>query len=168
MNEKKVKIILLVVVAFAILVGLIGFLKSDKKNSKLLIKDKFVFLDYRFEVPMNLKYLNYDEDHFKIEGNGWYAIVSLFYDSARTMDDVEKIYNNIKGSIDKNTKDVAVNSVNGKDVLVFSLYEEKYLLCYFGTNWNYEYEVQIYNDDHGYSIDALYSIMDSLQDAEHK
>ena len=167
MNEKKVRTVLLVVVAIAILIGLMGFLKSGGKNRKLLAKDKYIFSSYKFDVPNNLKFFDYDEDHFKIEGNGWYAIVSLFYDSARTMDDVEKIYNNIKGSIDNNTKNVAVNSVNGKDVLVFSLYEEKYVLCYFGTNWNYEYEVQIYNDDHGYNIDALYSIMDSLQNAEH-
>ena len=132
----------------------------DKTTNTTMVTYKFKIFEY--EVPEGLKFSDYKNSRFKIEGREWYAVVGMIYDQGvKIYDDVDVLQKTLNDNYDDiiTTDIITVDDVR---VIVFHREQAKSLLCYFATDFDVDYEVEIYNGDGSYKADALDEIMNSL------
>ena len=123
----------------------------------------YKFKYFTYTIPDGLNFIDYDDNRFKIEGNGWYALTKIYYDI-----DADIYYDNSSLYIDGiklKYEDIFNNDVvyiEDVKVLTFNKEDTKSVLCSFATDYFYDYEIEIFNDNANYSIAPLNEFIKSL------
>ena len=170
--KKKYKWILLALTVIAI-VGLVISLVLNKNNNSNTINidesgnEIYKFKMFEYTVPDGLKFSDYDTKHFKIEGNGWYALVGMWYDKTQVLNGDVSAFQKII-SEQHNGVSGKIITVDGVDVVAFAAKQPQAVLCYFATDFNIDYEVLIFNDDGSYKTDALNELIEPLLNVTYK
>ena len=175
--KKYCKWILLIIILVAIVLLIISAILNKTTDNNVLnvqntvvdMNETFKFKIFEYVVPDGLKFVDYKTKRFKIEGDGWYAIVGMFYNNNNEIyDNIEKFQSLIvKYGHDYNTTVGDVLTVNETKVITFKVGEGNGLLCYFDSNFGFAYEVKIFNNDGSYKPDALDKIMEPLMNVTY-
>ena len=154
---------LTIILIIALVINFIMQHNSDNTaNITNVTNNTYKFRIFTYEFPSDLKFSNYDKKHFKVEGQGWYAIVGMWYDNTKT------IYRRTSDFQEQLEYDMDVtfisNIITIDDIQIITFHEEqgKSLLCYFATDFAIDYEVEIFNQDGSYKTDALNELMEPL------
>ena len=125
--------------------------------------ETYKFKYFTYTIPDGLNFIDYDDNRFKIEGNGWYALIKIYHDV-----DIDIYYDNSSLYIDgiKHKYNDIINNdvvyVEDVKVLTFNKEDTKSVLCSFATDYSYDYEIEIFNDNADYSIEPLQEFIKSL------
>ena len=168
--KTKYKWIFLTITIIVIIGLIINFAiqrnNGSNKNNASDINDNnhiYKFKIFEYEVPEGLKFSDYKNNRFKVEGNDWYAIVGMIYDRDKKIyNDVECFQARINEFIGDTIDDSSVMEVNDVEVFVFQKKPSKSLLCYFATDFDVDYEAEIFNQDGSYKTDALNELIEPL------
>ena len=157
-----IALITIIVIGLAIDFMIPGDNNSNKNNTLDIDVNNHIykFKIFEYEIPEGLKFSDYKNKRFKIEGNGWYIIVGICYDSDSIIyDDIENFQVAIKNAADEITiSDVIMID----DTKVITFQRSKSILAYFATDFGFDYEVEIFNNDGSYKTDALNEIIGPL------
>ena len=129
-------------------------------------KTVYSFKIFTYEVPNNLKFTDYNDSQFKIEGTGWYALVKLYYDENISIYSNSEVFSNIINLIEKDIESSEKFILNNREIISFNKSSDKSILCYFSGGLVYDYEVRIYNDDNTYNNECLKEIVPILTSYE--
>ncbi len=125
-------------------------------------KTKYTFKVLTYEVPDSLKFSDYNEDQFKIEGTGWHALVKLYYDEKMSINNNSELFSKIISNKEKDIESSETFIMNNREIISFNKSSDKSVLCYFISGWLFDYEVRIYNEDGTYNNEALNEIVPVL------
>ena len=168
----KYKWILLGITVVAIVGLIVGAVLSNNagnnisniENTIIDKDDTFTFKIFEYVVPEGLKFSEYGAKRFKIEGNDWYAIVGIVYDEEVNVYNDTEVFQSIIVGVGYAYNIVVgdIITINDTKVVTFKDQYGKGLLCYFASDFGFDYEVEIFNKDGSYKSDALNVLMEPL------
>ena len=122
-------------------------------------RNVFKFKKFIFEVPDNMAFTKETEDTFKIAGEGYDAIVDIFYTELEDIHSQDTVYATLLKETGINVGPAIKRTINDTDVLCFKKEDEEELLCYFETFSPFVYEVTLQKN---VSIDNLTQVVEVL------
>ena len=168
-NEKRIKIWKsLIIVDIVVIIIMVCFLYTKYINYKKTNEkpNVFQFKNFKYELSQNVKFSNYDEYKFKIESDNWYAIIEPSIDKEKQIYNTDISYKLLK----KYKYDVSEPKelmVGNTKVIVYEKFDTKTLLCYFLTEEEYGFEIEIYNNDGSFNTQSIYEIVNYLSNYEY-
>ena len=168
-NEKRIKIWKsLIIVDIVVIIIMVCFLYTKYINYKKANEkpNVFQFKNFKYELSQNVKFSNYDEYKFKIESDNWYAIIEPSIDKEKQIYNTDISYKLLK----KYKYDVSEPKelmVGNTKVIVYEKFDTKTLLCYFLTEEEYGFEIEIYNNDGSFNTQSIYEIVNYLSNYEY-
>ncbi len=127
----------------------------------------YKFKIFEYTVPKGLTFSSHEDKRFKINGNGWHAIVGILYDQDKLLyTDADAFQETVKKAANIVNSDVI--TIDDTKVITFQNESSKSLVCYFATNYSFDYKIEIFNDDGSYKTDALNEIIEPLLRVKYK
>ena len=127
--------------------------------------DIFKFKDFEYSYDKSLKFELIDDDTFKITGDYWYAIVTVFIDG-RVYEHDNLYYEFLKENRKKISNPI-IKTIGNHKVLLINNLDSKYVYCYFAGERDFVYETKLYNKKDDYDIKPLDKFIDVLSQSKY-
>lgn len=177
MNNKILKI-LLVIDIIAIIILLIKYFDWNNKknisnnNNQIVDKQKkeYEFKKFTFSIPNDIKYSVIDEFNFKLKSENYEAIVEIILNHEINMLTYPELYYEDLHKRNINVDPAKDLTMNNRKLIIYNKHGDSginSILCYFRYNQDFDYEVEIFNDDNSFNTKNLSEIMNILLDAKY-